>query len=75
MEIIAHQGFGEWVCTFFAGVCIPRLLNIDGNILTNKMVAKHHCFLVQGATRICRVQHHTHVVHNYRCRFGYIDPH
>ena len=74
MDIISHQGFGEWVCKIVAGVYIPHFHKKIGNMLSNKMVAKRHGFLVQGATRIRRVQHHTHVVHKYRLRFGCIDP-
>ena len=75
MEIIAHQGFGEWVYNIVAGVYLPHLHNIFGNMLLKKMVAKCHNFLVQGDARIFCVQHNTNVVHKYRCGFGYLDPH
>ena len=62
-EIIAHQGFGKWFCKIVSGLCLSHLHNIVGNMLPNKMVAKCHGFLVQGATRIFRGKNHTHVVH------------
>ena len=62
-EIISHKVFGEWVCKIVAGVYLPHLHNIVGKMLPNKMVAKLHGFLVQGAARIRRVEHHIHVVH------------
>ena len=40
-----------------------------------KMLAKRHTFLVQGATRVSLVQHHTHVVPKYRFRFGDLHSH
>ena len=46
MEIIAHQGFGEWVCKIVAGVYLPHLHNVVGNMLPKEMVAKRHGFLV-----------------------------
>ena len=75
MEIIDHHGFDEWFYKIVTDVYLPNLHNIVGNMLTKKIVAKRHGFIVQGATRILRVQHHTHVVQNYRCSFGYPDPH
>ena len=75
MEIFSHQGFGEWLCKIVAGVYITHLQNIVGNMLPKKMAAKRNSFLIQVATRIFRIQHHTHVVHKYRCGFGYLDPH
>ena len=75
MEIVANQGFGEWVCKIVAGVYLPHLHKIVGNMLPNKMVYKRHGLLVQGATRISSVQHHTNVVHKYRCSFRYLNPH
>ena len=75
MEIIAHQGFGEWVFKIVAGVYLPHLHDIYGNMIPNKMVAKRHGFIVHGDTRIFRIQHHTHIVHKYRCGFLYLDPH
>ena len=75
IEIIAHQGFDECLYIIASGVYLHHLHNIVSNILPNKMVGKSHSFIVQGATGISRVQHHTHVVHKYRCRFGYPDNH
>ena len=69
-EIIDHQGFDEWVWFIFAGLYLPHLQNIVGNMLPTKTVDKRHGFIVHGATRICCVQHQTHVVHKYRYRFG-----
>ena len=63
MEIVANQGFGEWVCKIVAGVYLPHLHKIVGNMLPNKMSSKRHGFLVQGDTRIICVQHHIDVVH------------
>ena len=57
------------------GVDLPHIHNIVSNIIPKKMVAKCYSFLVQGATRISRFQHHTHVFHKYGCRFGYLDTH
>ena len=75
MEIIDHQGFGECVLKSFSGVYLPHLHNIVVNMLPNKMVANRHCFIDQDSNRISRVQHHTHVVHKYMCRFGYLITH
>ena len=75
MEIIAHQGFGEWVCIIFAGVYLPHLHKIVSNITPLKMLAKHHGFFVQGDTRISCVQHHTHDFHKYSSIFKDLDTH
>ena len=75
MKIMDHQGFGEWVLIFFDGVYLPHLHKTFNNVLSKKMVAKCHGFIVQGATRISRAKRHTNVVHKYRYRFGYLDPH
>ena len=74
-EIITYQGFGEWVCKIIFGVYLPHPQNIVGNMLTGKMLANHHGFLVQCATRISWIQHHTHVVQKHRCRFRELDTH
>ena len=58
-----------------SGVYLTCLHNIVRNILPNKILAKRHGFLVQVATSISHVQHHTHVVHKYRCRFRDHDHH
>ena len=71
--IIASKGFVELVCKIAAGVYLPHLHNILSNMIPNKMIAKCHSFTVQGATRISRVQHHTHDFHKYWCRFWYLD--
>ena len=73
MENISHQGFGEWVCKNVSGLYLPHLHNIFGNMLPKEIEEKGHIFLVHIATRISRVKHHTHVVHKYKCRFGYLD--
>ena len=75
MEIIAHQGLDECFCKTFAGVYLPHLHNIVGDILSKTMVPKRHCFLVQITTGIIHIQHHTRGVHKYRCGFGYLDTH
>ena len=75
MENISHQGFDEWFWKIVDRVYLPHLHNIVGNMLPNKMVDKRHGSLVHGDTKIRHVQHHTHVVHKYRCGFGYLDPH
>ena len=67
MEIISRQGFGEWFCKIVAGVYLSYVYKIVRNMYPNKTVDKRKSFIVQGATRIRRVQHHTHVFHKYRC--------
>ena len=52
MEIISHQGVGEWVYKIVAGVYLPPLHNIVGNSLPNKMVAKIHGFIFLVVTMI-----------------------
>ena len=56
-------------------VYLPRLHNIFGNMLPKKMLAKRHGFIIQVPTMVISFQHHTHIVHRYRCRLGYIYPH
>ena len=46
MEIITHQGFGEWVWKSVADAYLPHLHNILGNMLPKKMLAKLHRFFV-----------------------------
>ena len=75
MEIIAHQGFGEWVWKIVAGVYLTHFHNIVVNMIHKKMVAKRQGFLVQGATRIFYIQHQTNFFHKYMCGFWYLDPH
>ena len=75
MKIIARQVFCECVCKIVSGVYLPHLHKIVGNMLPNKMVDKRHNFPDQGANMICRIQHHTHIVYKYRCRFGYFYLH
>ena len=52
MEFIAHQRFCEWVCRIVAGVYFPHLHKKFGNMFHNRMVAKRHGFIAQGATNI-----------------------
>ena len=75
MEIIAHQGFGEWVWKVVSCLYLLHFHNIVGKIPHNKMVAKSHSFLVQVSAKSIHVQHHTHVYQKYRCSLVYLDLH
>ena len=59
-------------CWWFVSYSLHNIVN---NVIPKNIVDKRHGFLVLVDTSISRVQHQTHVVHNYRCRFRDIDPH
>ena len=67
--------FGEWFWKIVDGVYPHHLHKIVRNMTPKKTASKCHGFLVQGATSIRHVQHHTRVAQKYRCMFGYLDSH
>ena len=80
--LLIHSPFTHWPPgVWWMGLqnclwCVPSSPQQKiGNILSKKMVSKLYDFIFKGDTRIVLVQQHTHVFHNYMCRFLYLDTH